>query len=52
MDKQEALDVLERQLAEYHKLSYAELAARIGDDEQCEDIGPSGAEYQIEVQFQ
>ena len=51
MDKQEALDVLERQLAEYHRLSYDELAARIGDDEQCEVIGPSGTEYQIEVQF-
>ena len=51
MDKQEALAVLERQLAEYRRLSYAELAARIGDDEQCEVIGPSGTEYQIEVQF-
>ena len=51
MDKQEALAALERQLAEYRKLSYAELAARIGDDEQCEVTGPSGAEYQIEVEF-
>ena len=51
MDKQEALAALERQLAEYRKLSYAELAARVGDDEQCEVTGPSGAEYQIEIQF-
>jgi hypothetical protein len=51
MDKQEALAVLEQQLAEYRKLSYAELAARIGDDEQCEITGPSGAEYQIEIQL-
>ena len=51
MDKQEALSVLERQLAEYRRLSYGELAARIGDDEQCEVVGPSGTEYQIEVQF-
>jgi len=51
MDKQEALAVLERQLTEYRKLSYAELAARIGDDKQCEVTGPSGAEYQIEIQF-
>ena len=33
------------------KFSYADLAARIGEDEQCEVTGPSGAEYQIEVQF-
>jgi len=51
MHKKEALAVLERQLAEYRKLSYAELAARIGDDEQCEVTGPSGIEYQIEIQF-
>ena len=51
MDKQEALAALERQLAEYRKLGYTELAARIGEDEQCEVTGPSGAEYQIEVQF-
>ena len=51
MDKQEALAVLKRQLAEYRRLSYAELAARIGHDEQCEVIGPSGTDYQIEVQF-
>ncbi len=51
MDKQEALAVLERQLDEYRRLSYAELAARVGDDEQCEVNGPSGTEYQIEVQF-
>ena len=51
MNKQEALAVLERQLAEYRKFSHTELAARIGDDEQCEVIGPSGTEYQIEVQF-
>jgi hypothetical protein len=51
MDKKEALAVLERKLAEYRKLSYDDLAARIGDDEQCEVTGPSGTEYQIEVQF-
>ena len=51
MDKIEALSVLERQLAEYRRLSYVELAARIGDDEQCEVVGPSGTEYQIDVQF-
>ena len=49
MDKKEALVVLERELAEYRKLSYADLAARIGDDEQCEVTGPSGIEYQIEI---
>jgi hypothetical protein len=51
MDKIEALTVLEQQLAEYRKLSHAELAARVGDEEQCEVTGPSGTEYQIEVQF-
>ena len=51
MDKKEALGVLEQQLAGYRTLSYAELAARIGNDEQCEVTGPSGTEYQIEIQF-
>ena len=51
MDKKEALTVLERKLAVYRKLSYTELAARIGDDEQFEVTRPSGIEYQIEIQF-
>jgi len=43
--------LLAAKLAEYRKLSYAKLAAKIGDDDYLEVTGESGAEYQIEVQF-
>ena len=51
MDKQEALELLNGALSEYERLSYADVAAKVGNDEYLEVVGPSGAEYQIEVQF-
>ncbi len=50
MNRHEALAVLARALAEYRSLSYAELRSRIGDSAGSEEVGPSGTEYQIEVQ--
>jgi hypothetical protein len=40
-----------KRVAEYRKLSYADVAARIDDEETCEFTGPSSMEYQIEIQF-
>ena len=51
MDQQEARCLLTEKLAEYRRLSYAELVAKIKDDEYLEVKGPSNAEYQIEIQF-
>ena len=51
MDTTEAGNVLRAKLAEYRKLSYEELTAKIGEIECFEIVGPSGTEYQIEVQF-
>ncbi len=51
MNKQEARTVLAEKLADYRKLSYGELVARIDDDDCLTAVGPSGTEYQIEVQF-
>ena len=50
MDREEALSLLDAHLARYRKLSYAELAAKIGDEEFPEVVGPSGAAYQIDIQ--
>ena len=43
--------MLVAKLAEYRKLSYGELAAKIGDDDYLEATGESSTNYQIEVQF-
>ena len=51
MDRSEALKLLDAKLDEYHKLSYAELAAKIGDEQVVEVTGPSGTDYQIEIQI-
>ena len=51
MDREEARRLLTEKLAEYRKLSYAELVANIGNDEYLEVNGPSDTEYQIEIQF-
>jgi len=51
MNREEALGLLNAKLDAYRKLSYAELAARIGDEEFPEVVGPSSTEYQMEIQI-
>ena len=51
MNREEALSLLDAHLNQYRKLSYAELAAKIGDEEFPEVVGSSGTEYQIEIQI-
>jgi hypothetical protein len=50
VNKKEALDVLRQRLAPYQDLSYADLEAKIGQDDWCDVAGPSGTQYQVEVQ--
>jgi hypothetical protein len=50
MNREEALSLLDAHLEQYYKLSYAELAAKIGHEEFAEVVGRSGAAYQIEIQ--
>jgi len=50
MDRSEARTVLSNHLALFRKRSYADLVALIGDVHVAEISGPSGAEYQIEVE--
>ncbi len=50
MNRQEALAVLRRQLALYQRLRYADLKAKIGENDCCDVAGPSGTEYQVEIQ--
>ena len=49
MDREEALNLLNAKLDDYRKMSYADLAAKIGHEEFPEVVGPSGTEYQIEI---
>lgn len=51
MDKQEAKRLLTTKLADYRRLGYADLVAKIGEIDCLEVIGASEVEYQIEVQF-
>ena len=51
MDRVEAKWLLLRTLAEYHKHSYDQLRAMIGDSRQIECRGRSGIEYQLEIDF-
>ena len=51
MDKQEAKKLLTKKLAEFRRHSYADLVAKIDDIDCFEISGPTGVEYQIEVQF-
>jgi hypothetical protein len=51
MDKQEAGSLLRERLAEYRRLPYPDLAARVGTDEQGEVVGPSGVRYQTEIEI-
>mgnify|MGYP001814266335 FL=1 len=51
MNREEALSLLDAHLDRYRELSYAELSAKIGDEEFPEVVGASGAEYQMEIQI-
>ena len=51
MDNQEARELLAKKLADYRRLRYADLVAKIGDIDSLEVTGPSGVDYQIEIQF-
>jgi len=51
MDRSEALKLLNVKLDDYRKLSYAEAAAMIGNEEVVEVTDPSGTPYQIEIQI-
>ena len=50
MDRSEARTVLANHLASFRQRSYADLVALIGDVSVAEISGPSGAEYQIEIE--
>jgi hypothetical protein len=51
MEHEEALNLLNTKLDDYCKLSYAEVAAKIGSEQVVEVTGPSGTAYQIEIQI-
>ena len=51
MNRDEALALLNAKLDDYRTMSYADLIAKIGDEEFPEVVGPSGTEYQIEIQI-
>jgi hypothetical protein len=50
MNREEALSILNSKLDQYRQMSYAELSAMVGGEECQEAVGPSGVEYQIEIQ--
>lgn len=50
MDRKEALGLLNAKLDDYRKIPYAEMVSRIDSNEVVKVSGPSGAEYQIEIQ--
>ena len=49
MDKTEALAVLAHQLASYRGRAYVDLVKLVGTNSAIEVRGPSGAEYQVEI---
>ena len=51
MNHEEALSLLDSHLDHYRKLFHAELAAKIGHEEFPAVVGPSGTEYQMEIQI-
>ncbi len=51
MNKQEARNLLDRQLARYRTVPHSDLVAKIGCQECFETLGPSGVTYQVEIQF-
>ena len=50
MDRSEAQSVLTSHLASYRQRSHADLVTLIGDEHVAQVSGPSGVEYQIEVE--
>lgn len=50
MDKGEALDVLKKHLMQYRGRSHRELQALLKEPDVLVVTGPSGTEYQIEIQ--
>ena len=50
MNNKEALAVLQSALDEYRHRSYGELEVWIGKDCCLQVVGPSGTEYQLEIQ--
>jgi hypothetical protein len=51
MDHPEARRLLLQQLSKYRQMSYAELAALVGETEIGELAGESGTRYQFEIDF-
>ncbi len=51
MNKVEAVEILERELAQYRKLPYSDLVKKIGEQETFEKITERSKKYQIEVDF-
>jgi hypothetical protein len=49
MNREEAIGLLNVKLDDYRQMSYAGLAAKIGEEEIVEASGASGTEYQIEI---
>lgn len=50
MNREEALAVLREKLAAYRQSPYGELQAKVGEGDHFNIVGPSGVEYQVEVQ--
>jgi hypothetical protein len=50
MDREEALGLLNAKLDDYRQMTYSELISKIGTNQVVEVGGPSGTEYQIEIQ--
>jgi hypothetical protein len=51
MNRVEAKWILLRTLVEYRRFAYDELRTLIGNPVQSEIVGPSGAPYQLEIDF-
>ncbi|MHB8975014.1 MAG: hypothetical protein ACYC4N_31690 [Pirellulaceae bacterium] len=50
MNREEALGLLNAKLDDYRQIPYAELVSKIDTNEVVEVSGPSGVEYQIEIE--
>ena len=50
MDREEAIGLLNAKLDDYRQIPYAELVSKIDTNVVIEVSGPSGVEYQIEIQ--
>jgi hypothetical protein len=50
MNKEEAREVLQQQMSVYRQHKYVDLVSLIGDTDAFSVDGPSGAEYQIEIE--